>query len=101
VPILIQVYFNSGLAYPLNRVAGEQHRVAGPSALIGARSFFKLAVGPAISLFGFHPGAALATGVGVPTEAPGMHSVVWIVNTPEGWYKRGARVRRPLERSAQ
>ena len=53
VPIIIQVYFNSGLAYLLNRLAGEQHCVAGPSALIGASNFFELAVAAAISLFGF------------------------------------------------
>ena len=95
VPILIQVYFNSGLAYLLNRLAGEQHCVAGPSALIGASNFFELAVAAAISLFGFHSGAALATVVGVLIEVPVMLSVVWIVNHSKGWYERGARVRRP------
>ena len=90
VPILIQVYLNSGLAYLLNRVAGEQHCVAGPSALIGASNFFELAVAAAISLFGFHSGAALATVVGVLVEVPVMLSVVWIVNRSQGWYERGA-----------
>ncbi|SCY92684.1 ACR3 family arsenite efflux transporter [Microvirga guangxiensis] len=90
VPILIQVYFNSGLAYLLNRVAGEQHCVAGPSALIGASNFFELAVAAAISLFGFNSGAALATVVGVLIEVPVMLSVVWIVNRSQGWYERGA-----------
>lgn len=91
VPILIQVYFNSGLAYLLNRAVGEQHCVAGPSALIGASNFFELAVAAAISLFGFHSGAALATVVGVLIEVPVMLSVVWIVNRSKGWYERGGR----------
>src|SRR5919112_1226465 len=89
VPILIQVYFNSGLAYLLNRIAGEQHCVAGPSALIGASNFFELAVAAAISLFGFNSGAALATVVGVLIEVPVMLSVVWIVNRSQGWYEHG------------
>lgn len=89
VPILIQVYFNAGLAYILNRVAGEQHCVAGPSALIGASNFFELAVAAAISLFGFHSGAALATVVGVLIEVPVMLTVVWIVNRTQPWYERG------------
>src|SRR3546814_11836098 len=59
VPILIQVFFNSGLAYWLNRKVGEKHNIACPSALIGASNFFELAVAAAISLFGFHSGAAL------------------------------------------
>jgi len=91
VPILIQVYFNSGLAYLLNRLSGEQHCVAGPSALIGASNFFELAVAAAISLFGFHSGAALATVVGVLIEVPVMLSVVWIVNRSKGWYERGVK----------
>ena len=92
VPILSQVYFNSGLAYLLNRAVGEQHCVAGPSALIGASNFFELAVAAAISLFGFHSGAALATVVGVLIEVPVMLSVVWIVNRSKGWYERGGKV---------
>ena len=88
VPILIQVYFNSGLAYLLNRISGEQHCVAGPSALIGASNFFELAVAAAISLFGFQSGAALATVVGVLIEVPVMLSVVWIVNRSKDWYER-------------
>ncbi|MGP9809920.1 ACR3 family arsenite efflux transporter [Rhodopseudomonas sp. NSM] len=91
VPILIQVYFNSGLAYLLNRLAGEQHCVAGPSALIGASNFFELAVAAAISLFGFESGAALATVVGVLIEVPVMLTVVWIVNRSKGWYEGEAR----------
>ena len=91
-PILIQVYFNSGLAYLLNRAAGEAHCVAGPSALIGASNFFELAVATAISLFGFQSGAALATVVGVLIEVPVMLSVVKIVNSTRGWYESGAAV---------
>ncbi len=90
VPILIQVYFNSALAYALNRLSGEQHCVAGPSALIGASNFFELAVAAAISLFGFDSGAALATVVGVLIEVPVMLSVCSIVNRTKGWYERGA-----------
>ena len=88
VPILIQVLFNSGLAYWLNRVVGEKHNVAGPSALIGASNFFELAVAAAISLFGFNSGAALATVVGVLIEVPVMLLVVNIVNRTKGWYER-------------
>jgi ACR3 family arsenite transporter len=91
VPITIQVYFNSGLAYLLNRKFGVAHRVAGPSALIGASNFFELAVAAAISLFGFESGAALATVVGVLIEVPVMLSVVRIVNASKGWYERGLR----------
>ena len=94
VPILIQVYFNSGLAYVLNRTAGEAHSVAGPSALIGASNFFELAVAAAISLFGIHSGAALATVVGVLVEVPVMLTVVALVNCTRPWYERGAAVRR-------
>lgn len=94
VPILIQVYFNAGLAYVLNRASGEQHCIAGPSALIGASNFFELAVAAAISLFGFQSGAALATVVGVLIEVPVMLSVVWIVNHSKGWYERGSSVTR-------
>jgi arsenite transporter len=94
VPILIQVYFNSGLAYFLNRMTGEAHCVAGPSALIGASNFFELAVAAAISLFGLESGAALATVVGVLIEVPVMLSVVHIVNRSRGWYERGALVKR-------
>jgi len=94
VPILIQVYFNSGLAYLLNRASGEAHCVAAPSALIGASNFFELAVATAISLLGFHSGAALATVVGVLIEVPVMLSVVKIVNTTKNWYERGSAVRR-------
>ena len=89
VPILIQVLFNSGLAYWLNRQVGEKHSVACPSALIGASNFFELAVAAAISLFGFHSGAALATVVGVLIEVPVMLLVVRIVNRSKGWYEQG------------
>ena len=94
IPILIQVYFNSGLAYLLNRAAGEAHCVAAPSALIGASNFFELAVAAAISLFGFSSGAALATVVGVLIEVPVMLSVVRIVNASRDWYEKGVAVRR-------
>lgn len=89
VPILIQVLFNSGLAYWLNRKVGEKHSVACPSALIGASNFFELAVAAAISLFGFHSGAALATVVGVLIEVPVMLLVVRIVNASKPWYEAG------------
>jgi len=88
VPILIQVFFNSALAYWLNRAAGEQHDVACPSALIGASNFFELAVAAAISLFGFESGAALATVVGVLIEVLVMLLVVRVVNASKGWYER-------------
>ena len=88
VPILVQVYFNAGLAYLLNRWFGVPHGVAGPSALIGASNFFELAVATAISLFGFQSGAALSTVVGVLVEVPVMLSVVWIVTATKGWYER-------------
>jgi ACR3 family arsenite transporter len=89
VPITIQVYFTSGLAYWLNRRFGEAHCVAGPSALIGASNFFELAVAAAISLFGFESGAALATVVGVLIEVPVMLSVVYLVKRSENWYQSG------------
>jgi ACR3 family arsenite transporter len=96
VPILIQVYFNAGLAYLLNRAAGEVHGVAAPSALIGASNFFELAVAAAVSLFGFESGAALATVVGVLIEVPVMLSVVAIANRTRAWYenRRGLAVAR-------
>jgi ACR3 family arsenite transporter len=93
VPILIQVFFNSALAYWLNRALGEKHSVACPSALIGASNFFELAVAAAISLFGFNSGAALATVVGVLIEVPVMLLVVYIVNHSKGWYEQGANVK--------
>jgi ACR3 family arsenite transporter len=89
VPILIQVFFNSALAYWLNRKVGEKHSVACPSALIGASNFFELAVAAAISLFGFQSGAALATVVGVLIEVPVMLLVVKLVNQSKGWYESG------------
>jgi len=92
VPILIQVFFNSSLAYVLNRAVGEKHSVACPSALIGASNFFELAVAAAISLFGFESGAALATVVGVLIEVPVMLLVVRVVNSSKGWYEAGPRV---------
>jgi len=92
IPILIQVFFNSALAYWLNRVVGEKHSIACPSALIGASNFFELAVAAAISLFGFESGAALATVVGVLIEVPVMLLVVGIVNRTQGWYEAKGKV---------
>ena len=92
IPIIIQVYFNSGLAYLLSRKLGVDHSVAAPSALIGASNFFELAVATAISLYGLNSGAALATVVGVLVEVPVMLSVVRIVNATRPWYQRGAAV---------
>ena len=100
VPILIQVYFNAGLAYGLNRAAGEAHCVAAPSALIGASNFFELAVAVAISLFGVTSGAALATVVGVLIEVPVMLTVVAIANRSKGWYERGPAVARVRAKQA-
>jgi ACR3 family arsenite transporter len=91
VPILIQVYFNAGLAYLVNRRLGVEWCVAGPSALIGASNFFELAVATAIALFGFQSGAALATVVGVLIEVPVMLSIVRIVKATRGWYEQGLR----------
>ncbi len=91
VPILLQVIFNSALAYGLNRALGEKHSVACPSALIGASNFFELAVAAAISLFGFESGAALATVVGVLVEVPVMLLVVRVVNASKPWYEAGLR----------
>ncbi len=92
VPILIQVYFNAGLAYLLNRRFGVAHCIAGPSALIGASNFFELAVATAISLFGFQSGAALATVVGVLIEVPVMLSVVKLLGYTRAWYEAGITV---------
>ena len=88
VPILIQVFFNAGLAYLLNRLVRSPHCVAGPSALIGASNFFELAVATAIALFGFESGAALATVVGVLIEVPAMLAAVHVVNATRQWYER-------------
>ena len=88
VPIIIQVYFNAGLAYWLNKKLGVEWCVAGPSALIGASNFFELAVATGIALFGFQSGAALATVVGVLIEVPVMLTVVRIVRSSRGWYER-------------
>ena len=92
VPILIQVFFNSGLAYLLNRAVRSPHCVAGPSALIGASNFFELAVATAIVLFGFQSGAALATVVGVLIEVPVMLVAVGVVNRSREWYERRSGV---------
>jgi ACR3 family arsenite transporter len=100
-PIIIQVYFNAGLAYWLNKRLGVEWCVAGPSALIGASNFFELAVATAIVLFGFQSGAALATVVGVLIEVPVMLSVVKIVNASKRWYEAGPSVRRRAGRLAK
>ena len=94
VPIAIQVVFNAALAYGLNRLSGEAHCVAGPSALIGASNFFELAVAAAIALFGFESGAALATVVGVLIEVPLMLAVVGVVNRSRHWYEAAATTQR-------
>jgi len=96
-PILIQVLFNSGLAYLLNRAVRSPHCVAGPSALIGASNFFELAVATAIALFGFESGAALATVVGVLIEVPLMLFAVRMVNTTAHWYENRDGVARYAE----
>jgi ACR3 family arsenite transporter len=101
VPILIQVYFNAGLAYLLNRWSGEAHCVAAPSALIGASNFFELAVAAAISIFGFSSGAALATVVGVLIEVPVMLTVVRIANSSKRWYEDSQAVSRRASPDSQ
>ena len=101
VPILVQVLFNSALAYGLNRWLGEKHSVACPSALIGASNFFELAVAAAISLFGLNSGAALATVVGVLIEVPVMLLVVRVVNASRGWYEAGLPAARADARNYQ
>ena len=88
IPILIQVIFNSSLAYWLNQLLGEKHNIACPSALIGASNFFELAVATSIGLFGFNSGATLATVVGVLVEVPAMLLVVEVVNNTKNWYQR-------------
>ncbi len=99
VPIVVQVYFTSSLAYLLNRWLGVEHCVAGPSALIGASNFFELAVAAAVSLFGLHSGAALATVVGVLVEVPVMLSVVALVNRSKRWYTRGGASDREMPKT--
>jgi ACR3 family arsenite transporter len=86
VPILIQVYFNSSLAYGLMRLLRVEFAVAAPGALIGASNFFELAVATAIALFGPGSGAALATVVGVLIEVPVMLSVCSICNRTRHWF---------------
>jgi ACR3 family arsenite transporter len=86
VPILIQVYFNAGLAYALMRRFKIPYEVAAPGALIGASNFFELAVAVAIALFGPDSGAALATIVGVLVEVPVMLSVCSMCNRTRHWF---------------
>jgi ACR3 family arsenite transporter len=90
VPILLQVYFNSSLAYGLMRLFRVEHSVAAPGALIGASNFFELAVATAIALFGPGSGAALATVVGVLVEVPVMLSVCAACNRTRHWFAFGA-----------
>ena len=92
VPIFLQTVFIFAFAYVLNRTIGEEHCIAGPSALIGASNFFELAVATAISLFGINSGAALATVVGVLIEVPVMLALVAVVNRSRGWYERNPAV---------
>jgi len=86
IPILLQVYFNSSLAYGLMRLFKVRHAVAAPGALIGASNFFELAVATAIALFGPGSGAALATVVGVLIEVPVMLSVCSFCNRTRHWF---------------
>ena len=92
VPILIQVYFNSSLAYGLMKFLRVPHDVAAPGALIGASNFFELAVATAIALFGPSSGAALATVVGVLIEVPVMLSVCSVCNRTRHWFPAGVDV---------
>jgi ACR3 family arsenite transporter len=87
VPILVQVYFNSSLAYGLMQLWSVPHSVAAPGALIGASNFFELAVATAIALFGPESGAALATVVGVLVEVPVMLSVCGVCNRTRHWFQ--------------
>ncbi len=96
VPILVQVYFNSALAYGLMRVLRIPYSVAAPGALIGASNFFELAVAVAITLFGPESGAALATVVGVLVEVPVMLSVCAACNRTRHWFPAAQAVSAPL-----
>ena len=91
IPILVQVYLNAMLAYVFNKILREKHCIAAPSALIGASNFFELAVATAVSLFGLHSPATLATVVGVLVEVPVMLSVVKIVMKTQHWYHNVAQ----------
>lgn len=97
IPIIIQVYFNSGLTYLLMRWLRVEHGVAAPGALIGASNFFELAVAVAITLFGPRSGAALATVVGVLVEVPVMLSVCNACNRTRHWFPTPASPMEPLE----
>ncbi len=90
IPLLVQVYFNSGLAYGLMKWLRVEHDVAAPGALIGASNFFELAVATAIALFGPESGAALATVVGVLVEVPVMLSVCSFCNRTRHWFPSAA-----------
>jgi ACR3 family arsenite transporter len=86
IPILMQVYFNSSLAYGLMKLLRVPHSVAAPGALIGASNFFELAVATAIALYGPDSGPALATVVGVLVEVPVMLSVCAVCNRTRHWF---------------
>jgi arsenite transporter len=88
IPLLIQVYFNSGLAYGLMKLLKVPHSIASPGALIGASNFFELAVATAIALYGPGSGAALATVVGVLVEVPVMLSVCRFCVKTKPWFER-------------
>ncbi len=91
IPILIQVYFNSTLAYGLMRLLKVRHSVAAPGTLIGASNFFELAVATAIALFGPGSGAAPATVVGVLVEVPVMLSVCGVCDRTRHWFPADAK----------
>lgn len=92
VPLVIQVYFNSSLAYGLMKLLKVEHAIAAPGALIGASNFFELAVATAIALFGPSSGAALATVVGVLVEVPVMLSVCMVCNRTRHWFPQSVRI---------
>jgi ACR3 family arsenite transporter len=100
VPIIVQVYFNSGLTYLLMRWFRVEHNVASPGALIGASNFFELAVAVAITLFGADSPAALATVVGVLVEVPVMLSVCNVCNRTRPWYQSAGGLGLGAERLA-
>lgn len=92
IPLILQIYSNALIAYGLNKISGEPHFIAGPSAIISSSNFFELAVATAITLFGVKSGAALATVVGVLIEVPVMLSIVKLVNRSKKWYKNNKLV---------
>lgn len=93
IPLLIQTYGIFVLAYGAAKFMKLPHNIAGPASLIGTSNFFELAVAVAISLFGLHSGAALATVVGVLVEVPVMLSLVAIVNRTQHWFVADSQAR--------